>query len=362
MPKITERSIGLAFDMNGCPNYCRHCWLGPGSKEKLTESDVRWGVSEFKEYFRESDHPIEAVSVATWFREPDYSDDYRQLFELETELSDTEPERYELLSIWRLANDPKYAEWAKSIGTEKCQISFFGMEDTTDWFYRRKGAFRDALTATERLFQVGIKPRWQVFLTTKLLPEIHDFADLMKSHGVKKQTSEMDSDESEVFLHLPGPDFEARKIRQYRPEISLVGNLPEVLLNSTRKHFQTTTLWSTEEDLLAQIVSEEYKPGERISLPDKLWLFICSNWDVYSNIGTLEKWWLLGNLKKDGARAILDTYEMNRNSGLQALFSVTENNLANRYGNPESNKIYTNAESLLSLYRARYCEEEVKGG
>ena len=234
------------------------------------------------------------------------------------------------------------------------------MEDTTEWFYRRKGAFRDALAATDRLTQVGIKPRWQVFLTTKFLSEIHDFTDLMRSHGLLHQGSDSDSDEFEVFLHLPGPDYEARRIEQYRPEISQIGDLPEVLLSSTNKHFQTNTLWSTEEDLLTQILQEEYEPGERVSLPGKLWLFICSNWDVYSNIGTLEEWWLLGNLKKDSAKAIIDTYEMNRNIGLKALFSVSEKYLAKRYGNPEGKKIYTNAESLLSLYRAKYCEEEVK--
>jgi len=28
MPAITpDEDIGLAFDMHGCPNRCRHCWL-----------------------------------------------------------------------------------------------------------------------------------------------------------------------------------------------------------------------------------------------------------------------------------------------------------------------------------------------
>jgi hypothetical protein len=125
MPEIINKNIGLAFDMIGCPNFCRHCWLGRSSNIKLTEHDVRWGVNEFKEYFHKSSDPIENISVTTWFREPDYSDNYRQLFELEAELSDTEPKRYELLSIWRLANDPTYAEWAKSVGPSTCQISFF---------------------------------------------------------------------------------------------------------------------------------------------------------------------------------------------------------------------------------------------
>jgi hypothetical protein len=360
MPEIINKNIGLAFDMIGCPNFCRHCWLGRSSNIKLTEHDVRWGVNEFKEYFHKSSDPIENISVTTWFREPDYSDNYRQLFELEAELSDTEPKRYELLSIWRLANDPTYAEWAKSVGPSTCQISFFGMEDTTDWFYRRQGAFRSALSATERLIQAGIKPRWQVFLTTKLLPEINDFIELMESLSLKQRVAELGSGEFQLFLNLPGPEAEARNIEKYRPDMSQIVDLPEWLLNSTGKHVQDNELWFSEEELHSQIVSESSETGKYISFPNEPWLFISSNWDVYSNIGTLEKWWLLGNLKQDGVKVIIDTFESNRNLGLKTLFSTPPKHLATKYGNPKSKKIYTSKESLLSLYRAKYCEEEIK--
>ena len=75
------------------------------------------------------DHPhFRKLRVSTSIREPDYSDDYRRLYELECELSDGKPYRFELLSIWRLARDPEYARWAKGIGPDTCQISFFGGE------------------------------------------------------------------------------------------------------------------------------------------------------------------------------------------------------------------------------------------
>lgn len=37
MPRIDRERIGVAFDMQGCPNRCRHCWLGPDSIEALAD-------------------------------------------------------------------------------------------------------------------------------------------------------------------------------------------------------------------------------------------------------------------------------------------------------------------------------------
>jgi hypothetical protein len=37
----------------------------------------------------------------------------------------------------------KYAKWAAALSPKICQITFFGMEESTDWGMRRRGAFRD---------------------------------------------------------------------------------------------------------------------------------------------------------------------------------------------------------------------------
>ncbi len=49
MPAIMpDEDIGLAFDMHGCPNRCRHCWLDhkvvATPRTRITEDDVRWAV------------------------------------------------------------------------------------------------------------------------------------------------------------------------------------------------------------------------------------------------------------------------------------------------------------------------------
>jgi len=215
--------------MQGCPNRCRHCWLGQAGKRILSEKDVRWGVRQFRNFLSGGRTSINKISVATGFREPDFRGDYQKLYDLETELSDGKPSRYELLSIWRLARDKTYAIWAKSVGPDTCQISFFGLEETNDWFHRRRGAFQDALTATERLLDVGMKPRWQVFLTTKLLPELNGLLVLIDEYRLRERVQDLGG-EFQFFMNLPGPDHEARKIDNLRPMAEQVIDLPETIL------------------------------------------------------------------------------------------------------------------------------------
>lgn len=338
----------MAFDMAGCPNRCRHCWLGMGNNRTLSETDVRWGVAQFRELIKLADTPIRTLAVSTHFREPDFRDDYRGLYDLEAELGDGKPSRFELLSIWRAVRDKTYLPWAKSVGPDTCQITFFGMQKTTDWFYRRSGAFADALTATEQLLDQGMKPRWQIFLTTKLLPELDDLLALQR-----KVTGSYD--EFKIFLNLPGPGGEARKLEHLRPAIGQVSDLPEKLLRASRRHLGKKVLWQTEAEIISEI---EKFPDVKENLPEKLWFFVCSNWDVYPNIGTLEPWWCIGNLKRDSVDTILRRYENNEVPGLKALYHPSPEYLAKEFGNTYGQKIYSGRADLLALYSEKLCRRD----
>ena len=355
MPKIHSEGVGLAFDMRGCPNRCRHCYLGPGSNYTLSEEDVRWGVSQFRDLIAIRNTPIKKLSVSTWFREPDFGGDYRKLYDLEAELGDGKPNRYELLSVCRLAQDDTYAQWAKSVGPDTCQISFFGMRETNDWFFRRKGAFDDALTATERLLDAGMKPRWQVFLTTKLLPELGEFLRLIDQHRLRHRVQEL-GEEFQIFLHPPGPDHEARRIENLRPNAEQVADLPEVILSPSQKHFGKDILWQTEETLYAEILNDDDIEGRW--LPKVLWFFVCSDWDIFANVGTLEPWYRLGNLKRDSFESIIRKFEDDSVLGLNVQFHESPVRLAEHFGDPRGQKVYSSKEDLLSLYRGRHCEKE----
>jgi len=359
MPAITSDELGIAFDMHGCPNRCQHCWLGSGDDRRMSEDDVRWGVVQFRKFFASSSNqtPIRRLSVASWLREPDYADNYRELYGLEAELSDGDPQRHELLSIWRLARDPSYAEWAKEVGPDTCQISFFGMEETNDWFHRRKGAFQDAVTATERLLEVGMKPRWQIFLTKKLLPELGDLLRLVERMRLRERVAAL-GDEFCMFMHTPGPDGNAREIEHLRPTIDEVGPLPAEIMGPTRKHFsKQERLWCSEAELVSQILEEEETFPFAYPYPEKSWLYIKSNWDVFPNIGTLEEWWCLGNLKEGSVAEIFDCFGSNAPLGLRTIHSHSPEQLVREYGDPKGAKIYTNADDLLSLLVAKHCEE-----
>ena len=342
--------------MHGCPNRCRHCWLGSEPNRKLPDDDLRWAAAQFRHYLETAETTIESLTVASWFREPDFSAAYRHLYELEDELSDGKPARYELHSVWRLARDEEYATWAKSVGPATCQLSFFGMEETNDWFYRRKGAFRDALTATERLLDVGMKPRWQIFLTRKLIPEIDELLNLISRLGLHERVRELGG-EFQLFMHAPGPDGEGRYIEHLRPILEEVALLPEKILEPSRKHFDQQTLWQTESVLLGSILGEENPPeGEQV-VPAELWFHITNSWEVFANVGTLESWWKLGNLKTDSVETIVHRFERDQVLGLEVLLHYPPNKWAAECGDPDSSKIYSDSEDLLSLYRTQHCEK-----
>lgn len=132
----------------------------------MTVEDFQDIAQEFRSWRDESGRGIAELGFFSWWREPDYRDDYRELWELEQKLSSLGREqRFELLSTWRLARDETCAKWAATLPPKVCQITFFGMEDNTDWLMRRKGGFSDQILATDRCLEAGIAPRWQLFLS-----------------------------------------------------------------------------------------------------------------------------------------------------------------------------------------------------
>ena len=328
----------------------------------MSDDDLRWVVDKFRKYLETADTGIESLSISPDFREPDFADDYRHLYTLAGELSDGDVERYELLSIWRLARDRDYAAWAKSVGPDTCQISFFGMEETTDWFFRRKGAFQDALTATELLLDVGMKPRWQLFLTKKLLPEIDDFLRLIERLSLPERVRKIGG-EFRIFMHPPDPEHEGRKIEYLRPTAEELTSLAGWILEPSKKHFGSDILWQTESELYASIIEEKLDIPDNeniLSEPSHFWFFVTNNWDVFSNVGTLEPWWCLGNLRKDSVETIMRRFERDEIPGLDALYHYPYRKLAEEYGNPHGRKIYSGKTDLVSLYLARHCEKMLK--
>ena len=66
----------------------------------------------------------------------------------------------------------------KEVGVKAVQLTFFGLEETTDRFVGRTGAFRELLQATKLLAANGIAPRWQAFLYEENKEEIVELLKL----------------------------------------------------------------------------------------------------------------------------------------------------------------------------------------
>lgn len=364
MPPFRSREIGVALDMAGCPNRCRHCYLGSQPNRRASEETLRMVVEPFRNWvYPGEEHPfIERLTVHTWLREPDFSPNYRELWEVEKELSDPGAAmRYELLSIWRLARDEGYARWAREIGTEVCQITFFGLEEATDWFTRRPGSFRDNLVATERLLDVGIRPRWQLIMTDRILPDLEGLMCLVEEMGLEERTRQL-GHEFVIFIHTPGPDGEAFNIEHLRPTVDALEAIPSYLAEKTKRHFGATTLeeciGEAEATLIPRLLSVNSPPD---LVRDLRVFMVTPNLDVYPNFGELMPWWRLGNLKSDSVGEIMKRFEDDQVPGLYANFHVTVSELAVRYGRRDSQHLY-DSDNLISRWLRMRGEEEYRKG
>lgn len=147
------KNITIALDMSGCPNRCKHCWIGHFKNGNMSIEDLKYVANSFKDY-------TNSLEVYSWFREPDFNADYKNLWEIDNELSkNTKPKRFELLSFWRINRDEEYVKWAYNIGVRRCQLTFFGLEEKTDYYVGRKGAFNELINATRILLENKIAPR-----------------------------------------------------------------------------------------------------------------------------------------------------------------------------------------------------------
>ena len=350
MPAIMpDDDIGLAFDMHGCPNRCRHCWLDhqvvATPRTCMAEDDLRWGVSQFHAFRRpgEDRAPWQHLRVLTWIREPDFSDDYRRLFELEQELSEVPYDRaeMELLSVWRLARDPEYAHWGYELGVRECQITFFGMERATDWVVRRRGAFRDLLIAAERLLAARIRPRWQLFFTKLLVPDLPGLIALASGLRLRERCEALGGP-FVFWMHLPSPDGAALGLEHLRPTDRDLMRVPRGLLEKSEARIGRPI--GTPERVLFRSLRNESGPAIR-SVGDAtsghpVSFYIAPGFDVYLTFMAASPAYRLGNLKTDGVAGVLDTWEHDRTLGLQAKFHTPTCELARRFGRPYSRRLY----------------------
>jgi len=294
------KSLSLWVDMHGCPNRCLHCYLGHGPNGRMEEDDLRFAAGAFRPF-------AEELRVFSHLREPDFADNYKALWALEAALSDRRTPHFELMSVWRAARDPDYVPWLKQLGLKACQLTVFGCEAMTDKYTGRKGAYREILRSIELLLGNGIQPRIQAFVNQETIDEMHLVDELIGSYGIES-----------AFAHQGGCTGAGMKLYDIWPTPETLERMPPLLTELSLKHWQIANLCEifgeTELNLYHALSGSE---DTRSFVTDAPYFWVDHKWDVYPNICSPAPHWCLGNLKRDGAQAIVACY-LNEASPAQA--------------------------------------------
>lgn len=337
MGEIEFKKITTCFDVAGCPNRCKHCWIGHFDNGNMTLDDLKSAANSFNDY-------TEELEVYSWFREPDFMSNYKELWKIDNELSkNSPPKRFELLSFWRIIRDKEYVKWAYELGVRKCQLTFFGLEENTDYFIGRKGAFHELISSTEILIEHGIAPRWQTFVNKKNIDELHALIALSKSMKLDERCRDIGS-EFKMFIHQGNCEGENEKLYDIRITDEDSINIP------IEYQFD---LGESESKLYNELISDT--STENI-VSDSPVLFITSNLDVYPNYSQISPWWHLGNMRRDGLDKVLNNYIENKSLAQNLRSTVPICEMVKSCGNPNSKRLF-DKDDYIAFILNQYCKK-----
>lgn len=324
MNKRYNKNLILVVDMYGCPNRCRHCWLGHMPNRNMEDGADEWIVAYFKPYF-------ENVGYYSWLREPDFCEDYRERWLKDIDLSTgIMPERFELASFWRIVRDPQYVKFLKEVGVKKVQLTFFGLENMTDKYVGRKGAFRELLQATEILLEHEIAPRWQAFIYQENREELVELLELSEELRLKERCQSFGT-EFKFFVHAGGCGGENRK--QYDIWIEK-DSIPKALIPYYLDY---------EELLTEKECCELLKADDTNHVPhneEDIVVYVSNNYDVFFNFTHMSHEWKIGNLKTDEQEELVRKIVEEDIPALNLARTITMRELVAKYGNKKSERAF----------------------
>lgn len=315
-------NLTLCIDMKGCPNRCKHCWIGHMCNHNLNDNDVSVIVHKFRDFF-------DKITVYSWLREPDYCENFRDRWLTDIELSTgNKPQRFELASFYKIVREPEYVKFLKEVGTKRVQLTLFGLEDMTDKYVGRKGAFKEILEATEILIKTGISPRWQIFINEENRDEIIKLLELMKELGLKERCPDFT-----FFIHEGSCEGENAKIYDLRIKREAIPeNIIPYYLDFKRKQEERELV-----ERFKKKTKECYVPSNNHG---DIVIYISNTWDVFFNFTNMSAEWVIGNLKNDDIAEICRRIKEEDILALNIARNVTLSELAIKYGNPNSTRLF----------------------
>lgn len=325
--------ITVGVDMAGCPNRCRHCWLGVTENKGVSIEQLREIANDFREH-------AEHFEILSWYREPDFRGDYKSLWELEKQLSTEKTPHFELAGFWRLVRDETYAKWLYENHVRKIQLTLFGDEDTTDYYVGRKGAYQEIIRAITILLNNGIAPRIQVFVNQGNLSKLQDIVRLCNDLELEQRCGLL-GQKFELFAHAGSCDGENEKLYDIRMEPEDLSKIPDDIVRHTLDYLKKRSI----EEVFG--FSEKYLCSEFKDWDKKFYaksnspvFYVDSSLNVYPNVTSPYPWWKIGNLMNHGCETILKRYAEDDFFAAREMRAKKFEDMLDAYGNKDSGKLF----------------------
>lgn len=343
------KEITVCLDMYGCPNRCKHCWLGTTPNGNMSVSEMEFAAAQFRPF-------TDCFQIYDWYREPDYRDNYQELYRLCNQLSDKPIEHFELISFWRLVRDKEYVKWLSSLGLQKAQLTLWGSQETTDYYIGRKGAYTEILETIEILLENKISPRIQTFINKSNLDELIHVENLIKHLDLEERCRSFGGEFS-FFLHQGSCDGENEKLYDVRVTPEDLKQIPELLEKYTLRHFNKSSIMDvfgrTEQSLYEELV-QDHSTASYVS--DSPVFFIDKDFNVYPNITAPAPHWCLGNLKKHGSKTVLENYVESNSAAQRTRLTVPICDIVKAQGSSTSQHLFNKGDYIEYLLN-KYCRQ-----
>ncbi len=344
--------LTVCLDMYGCPNRCRHCWIGITPNPNMSENDLIFTAEKFKPFGKK-------FEIFDWYREPDFHSDYKKIWDLTEKLSDCKTPHFELLSYWRAVRDEKYIPWLKSKGVSACQLTLFGNEKTTDKYVGRKGAYSEILKTVDLLIENKISPRIQMFINKDNIDELPYVEELISKNRYKNRCENFGG-KFVFFIHQGSCDGENEKLYDIRITKSDLNKIPPKILNETKAYMNCNSVeeifGKPESELYIDLVSDN-STSDLSS--DKPVFYVNKNFDVYPNFTTPAPFWKIGNLKNDDVDTIIFNFANNKTLAQSVSMNTPISQIVSQEGNPYSERLFDKNDYIMYLLN-RYCRKLYK--
>lgn len=349
MNKHRFQSLTVCLDMYGCPNRCKHCWIGHSPNGNLTKEDLINVAKFFRPY-------TDSLTIYDWYREPDYHDNYKELWDLSHQLSDTSQEHFELISVYRIVRDKEYVKWLSSLGLKSAQLTLFGTEEKTDFYTGRKHAYLDILNAIEILLDHHISPRIQVFVNKDNLDNLSQLEKVLNGLDLEKRCQSFKG-EYAFFIHQGSCDGENEKNYAIRLTPNDIKKIPQKFLSDAMRYQRKKSveeLFGKTEAVLYDELKNDTSTCSFVS--DNPVFYIDQNLNVYPNVASIEPIWKLGNLKKDGIEKVLENYRESKSVAQNIRLNIPLSKIVQEEGNPMGEKLFEK-EDYIEWISNRYCRK-----